>query len=448
MHTENDSENSRPGSVMNWEKKCLPPLMKEESLDEKITREELWEELVSLRRQVEELRNSEQGGEESPKNLQRLATVVADSNDAITVQNLDGVITAWNRGAERMYGYAESEALGMNILQLVPEDRRKETLETLQRLARGEVVESWETQRLTRDGRVLDVWLKETILWDGRGNPVAIATTERDITRRKKLEKDQTQLIGELEAALQKLKKANEFKNRVLSIAAHDLRNPLFCISAGAQMLLEAKLEDKLSASQMRLLKNIFKSSNEMIELINNLLDYSKIESGHIGLDIKRNDFSSLVRQKIDLIRLVAQKKNIRIKEELESIPPFPFDALRISQVIHNLVGNSIKFSPQGSTVFIAARLKGGRMEFSVRDEGPGISAEDQKLLFNEFQTLSAKPTGEEKSTGLGLNIAKSFIEMHGGEIGVSSELRKGATFSFTLPINRAEPVSAVREGD
>ena len=119
----------------------------------------------------------------------RLATIVVDSNDAVTVQDFEGQLTAWNRGAERMYGYSESEALSMNICDIVPEDRRDEALEFVQRIERGEDVRSLETQRISKDGRTLDVWLTVTKLVDDVGNPVAVATTERDITERKKAEK-------------------------------------------------------------------------------------------------------------------------------------------------------------------------------------------------------------------------------------------------------------------
>ena len=118
----------------------------------------------------------------------RLATIVIDSNDAVTVQNFEGQLTAWNRGAEQMYGYSESEALSMNIRDIVPEYRRDEALEFVQRIERDEDVPSLETQRISKDGVTLDVWLTVTKLVDDAGNPVAVATTERDITARKKAE--------------------------------------------------------------------------------------------------------------------------------------------------------------------------------------------------------------------------------------------------------------------
>jgi len=122
---------------------------------------------------------------QSEEGLRRLATVVRDSNDAVTLQDRYGKIAAWNRGAERMYGYPEAEALKMNIRDTVPEARRKEALDVVKRIFAGEIIESFETQRTTKDGRILDVWLTATVLNDENGQPEYFATTERDITGRR-----------------------------------------------------------------------------------------------------------------------------------------------------------------------------------------------------------------------------------------------------------------------
>ena len=392
------------------------------------TRDELLQELAALRQRFESLKEAETQCKEASKDWRRLATVVEDSNDAITVQSLDGIITEWNRGAEQMYGYSRPEALGMNILQIVPDHKRQETLDIMGRLAKGEALESRETKRTTKTGETLDVWLTETILRDESGNPVDIATTERDITFRKRTEREQKELIRKLEGL-------NNFKTRILGIAAHDLRNPLYVISAGIRFLLDSNLQEKLNEQQFSLLRNAYKSSNEISELLNNLLDFSKIESGKMELHAGKHDFNLLVEQKVEANRLLARGKNISLKHSLAPLPAFDFDAIKITQVINNLLTNAVKFSPKGSTIHIATRQDGEFAEFSVRDSGPGISPEDQKFLFNEFKTLSAKSTAGEKTTGLGLNIAKSFVEMHGGEIGVASEPGKGATFLFRIPI-------------
>lgn len=171
-----------------------------------------------------------------------------------------------------------------------------------------------------------------------------------------------------------------------------------------------------------------------MGRLIDDLLDLSKIERGKIELKKTENDFQIIVQEQLELNKILAQKKNIEIRSDLENNIVFRFDKHRIAQVIDNLISNAIKFSPHHSTIFVSSRKNGDEVIFSVRDEGPGISIEEQKLIFQPFQTLSAKPTGGESSSGLGLNIAKNFVSLHGGEIGVSNEPGHGATFYFTLP--------------
>ncbi len=154
--------------------------------------------------------------------VHRLTTVLADSNDAVTVHEFDGSITAWNRGAERAYGYTEREALAMNIRAMVPSACVAETLATLERLARGEVVESFETQRLTKDGRVLDVWLTITTLKDEAGRPVAIATTERDVTQRNKVEQEMRDDQRRLRSLTSDSCLAEERERRRIATDLHD----------------------------------------------------------------------------------------------------------------------------------------------------------------------------------------------------------------------------------
>jgi len=162
---------------------------------------------------------------------------------------------------------------------------------------------------------------------------------------------------------------------------------------------------------------------------------FAAIESGKIELDKQIHDFNLAVKQQVELNQLLAKKKDITLHMSLSDIPPFPFDQNAMIQVMSNLIGNAIKFSPPKANIFVVTEKAEDRIRFSVRDEGPGLSQEDQELLFKEFQRLSAKPTGGEKSTGLGLAIVKKLIRLHNGEVGTESELGKGSTFFFSLPI-------------
>jgi len=231
------------------------------------------------------------------------------------------------------------------------------------------------------------------------------------------------------------LKELNELKNKFLGIASHDLRNPLYLIRSFSEILKDESA-GPVNPKQKELSEKIFNASNFMRSLLENLLDISKIESGKIELNKKVQDFNLLVSQQVELSQLQADKKEMSLDLKLGDLPPISFDQDAITQVISNFIGNAIKFSPLRTKIVIATESQGGNIKFSVCDEGPGISEEDQKLLFQEFQTLSAKPTGGEKSTGLGLAITQKIIHLHGGKVGVESQLGEGSTFFFTLPLH------------
>jgi len=231
------------------------------------------------------------------------------------------------------------------------------------------------------------------------------------------------------------LHELNDMKNKFLGIASHDLRNPLYLIRSFSEILIGESI-GKVNEKQKGLLEKIFNSSEFMRALLENLLDISKIESGTIELEKTVQDINEITKKQMELFELLAEKKNTKLHLEMGKIPPFAFDKNAVIQAIGNYIGNAIKFSPENINIYISTEIEDNKLKFSVRDEGPGISQADQKLLFGEFQTLSAKPTGGEKSTGLGLAIVKKLIKLHGGEVGVSSELGAGSTFFLTLPLD------------
>jgi len=240
-----------------------------------------------------------------------------------------------------------------------------------------------------------------------------------------------------LAQANEKLRELNEQKNEFLGIASHDLRNPLYVIRSYSEALLGESREAG-NETQRKLLRKIMEAGKYMTALLDNLLDISKIESGKCDLNPEKQDFNELARNQVDFHQLLASKKNIRVLFSEGELPEFSFDKNSLTQVMGNLISNAIKFSPPGSAITITTGKEGANARFSVRDEGPGISAEDQKQLFGTFKKLSAKPTGGEKSTGLGLAIAKKIIHLHGGDIGAKSTPGQGSTFYFTLPLNPA----------
>jgi len=236
--------------------------------------------------------------------------------------------------------------------------------------------------------------------------------------------------------AEERLKELNKLKDTYLGIAAHDLRNPLSSIRGMSQMLVEMELDDGTKRS---FLESIYRVSNQMLTLVNDLLDVSVIESGKFDLRLTEENLSKLAKERAELVAGSAEKKQIKLTTDLQEISNSLFDPDRMRQVIDNLLTNAIKFSPAGTTVDLACRQTKQSLEISVADQGPGIPSEDIDKLFGTFQKLSVQPTAGEKSTGLGLSIVKKIVDAHGGEITVDSKVGKGSVFTVRIPV---EPVS------
>jgi len=240
----------------------------------------------------------------------------------------------------------------------------------------------------------------------------------------------------ELKRARDKLIYLNQVKNKFVGTAAHDLRNPIGNISLIASVFLE-DLSDNLTDDQIELLKDVHYLSNYMLQLLNELLDLSTIETGNLKLEFEKGNYIDFLKQNIEFNKLLAHNKGIALQFTCyHDIPELNFDKNKITQVINNLITNAIKFSSHGSKVIIDVQKEDNDIITSVTDEGPGIQEQDLPLIFNEFHKTKVKATGGEKSTGLGLAISKRLVEGHGGRIWAESEFGKGARFSFTLPVN------------
>ncbi|MBC8234121.1 DUF3365 domain-containing protein [bacterium] len=242
-------------------------------------------------------------------------------------------------------------------------------------------------------------------------------------------------LMNQLETHNSRLVELNELKNNFLGIAAHDLRSPISIFKSSVGILLGGVLGE-VPESQKDILRKMNVASENMLNLINNLLDYSTIEAGKLELNKEKINLAEYLREIHEEDALLAKGKSINLKLNLESQPPeIMFDRNRIRQVINNLVSNAIKFSYPETVIILKAETHGEKIKISVIDQGLGIPSDEIHKLFSDFAKTSVQPTGDEKSTGLGLAIAKRIVEAHGGRIWVESQVSKGSTFSFTLPL-------------
>ena len=237
----------------------------------------------------------------------------------------------------------------------------------------------------------------------------------------------------ELEVANVRLLDIIEQKNRLLGMAAHDLRTPITVITG----FLDLLTDPRTTADDFNEFVTIIRETlRDMLNLLNSLLDLSAIESGKVQLTLAPTNVVEFIERVVRMQRVLGAQKSIRVDTVVQpNLPIFPFDRMRIEQVLNNLFSNAFKFSHNGTAVTLSVTRVGDMIEFGVADQGVGIPEEDVERVFHEFQKLRARPTANESSTGLGLSICRRIVEMHGGEIGVESKVGEGSRFWFRLPI-------------
>jgi len=246
----------------------------------------------------------------------------------------------------------------------------------------------------------------------------------------------QLSTIVEKSRYLQQLIELNELKNRFLGMAAHDLRNPLSTIKGYIELFLTDVLGE-LSSDQREVLNDMNQASDTMLGLINDLLDVTAIETGNLQLNRQPVKIDELFQNVQSSLRILANAKSIEVKLNLPiSIPIIYIDQSRMKQVLTNLITNAIKYSFSHTIVLLSVRVFDKEIWISVKDQGQGIPVNEMNRLFKDFSRTSVKPTAGEKSIGLGLAITRRIIEAHGGIIWVDSEIGKGSTFTFSIPIS------------
>ncbi len=371
----------------------------------------------------------------------RLAAIVQASDDAIISTTVDGTILSWNSGAERMFGYPPAEAIGQSVNLVIPLDRRNEEAEIVARLKRREHVSHYDTIRQRKDGARLSVSLSVGALWGEEGQLVGLSKTARDITERCRTEqilRNQEQELTTLAEAERKDRAAAEqaslMKDEFLATLSHELRTPLNAILGWAQLLL---LGDSPVEEQREGLQTIERNAWLQAQLISDLLDMSRIISGKIRLDVQPVDLPKVVEQSFESVRPSAEARQVRFRKMIDPhAGPIVGDPMRIQQVLWNLLTNAIKFTPKEGRVEVVLQRVNSHVEISVIDSGIGIAAEDLPIVFDRFRQVDASTTRHHGGLGLGLSIVKSLVDLHGGEVSVTSPgINQGATFRISLPL-------------
>ncbi|HRI37812.1 MAG TPA: PAS domain S-box protein, partial [Nitrospira sp.] len=377
----------------------------------------------------------------------RLQAIVTNAVDGIVTINERGVIESFNVAAERMFGYTAAEAIGQNVKLLMPEPYRSEHdgyLENYKQSGHRKIIGvGREVVGRRKDGSTfpLDLAVSEMYLSGRR----AFTGILRDITERKavetKLELSATQLEHinfELEMANAEVRQATEAKSVFLASMSHEIRTPMNSIIGMAQLLTETTLTQE----QHDYVERLKRASDHLLGLINNILDISKIESGHLELEQISLHLHGLMEQVGEMMAVSAQNKKLDFVVRIcPGVPEIVVgDPIRLRQILVNLVSNAIKFTQVGQVLVQVELHKSGAIRFSVSDTGIGIPIDKLGSIFNSFSQVDASISRKFGGTGLGLNICKRLVDLMGGEIFVTSTHGTGSTFTFTAPLPTEPP--------
>ncbi len=512
---------------------------------------------------------------DGPKRLDTerwLAAIVESSDDAIISKTLDGVITSWNSGAQRIFGYTASEVVGKPITVLIPQELWQEEVSILARLRRGERIDHYETTRLRKDGTKITVSLSISPIRDAAGAITGISKIARDLTEQKRIlareaaaraemlaerkfreliesapdailqvdssgkiilanrtaelmfgysrdelvgmqvdnlvpeasrdrhaahrkqfeeagvirpmglgldlracRKDGTELpveislspmrnensvhttavirdvterkraerqieslqksyLAEIEARHKEEERLNRLKSEFIASISHELRTPLHTIIGFAELLDEQEV-GPLNEKQQRFVHHIRADSDHLLNLINDVLDLSRIEAGGLTVRTVPLALETAISEAVNAIRPQAEGKGVAVREE--NIPAIGIlaDPLRIRQVLYNLLSNAVKFTESGGEVAVTAAEEESFVQITVSDTGLGIPPEECACIFDKFYQVGYTTAGVRQGTGLGLTISKQLVEAQGGRIWVESEPGKGSHFHFTIPV-------------
>jgi PAS domain S-box-containing protein len=358
-----------------------------------------------------------------------IAAVVKQSGEAVYIHNHEGKIISWNRGAERMYGYSEDEALKMKVWNIIPEFLLSVTEDAVDKIMAGEKIESQETKRISKHGKMIDVLFSASVLTDEEDQLKSIAITERDITEQKIADEKIKQLNTDLLSNVRQLETLNKELESFSYSVSHDLRAPLRSL-IGYSKILEEDCMDKLDDDNKRTLNIIIRSAGRMNKLIDDLLEFSKFGKGEMRKS--EIDTEKLVRTIIDEIdQSIRNRANITLNILLPSYADYNL----LMQVWSNLISNALKYSAKNATpqVEIGCSKDGNEVTYYIKDNGAGFDMRYIDKLFGVFQRLHKAE--EFEGTGVGLALVQRIISRHGGRVWAEGKVNKGATFFFSLPV-------------
>ena len=350
-----------------------------------------------------------------------IENLVENAADLIISTDLEDRILTWNRGAETLFGYRKDEVIGKHLSILLPLERFHELEEMRAKVEISGALRDIEVRSKRKDGAMIYLSLSVSPIRDVEGKIAGFLRIAKDITEKKRYE--------------QRLKELDKMKSDFVSNVSHELRTPLTSIKGSVDNMLDG-LTGSLNEKQVRYLTRIKSNTDRLSRLINDLLDLSRIEAGRVEVRPTSLTLTALAEEVAEQVKALAAEKRIQI-EVPSSDPRITAwaDRDKVTQILTNLIGNAIKFTPQNGKINVALESDGDEhVQISIADTGPGILPEERNKIFSKFYQVANLEKQKPRGSGLGLAISKALVEMHGGKIWVESELGKGSTFYFTLP--------------
>ncbi len=396
--------------------------------------EELTATLEELQATEEELRHQNQELASTRVSLeaerQRYRDLFEFAPDAYLVTDAAGTIREANRTAAYLLGVEQRFLTGKPLAVFVVEESRLSFQAELNRQHQEDRVREWEVQMRSRQGTVFDAAVTVAAVRDGGGVPVTLRWLLRDISDRKRAEEQMRQIqLQNLE-----LTEATRLQSQFLATVSHELRTPLNAILGFSQVLLR-QAQNQFSAKQADMLARIFTNAENLLLLIEDTLDLSKLEAGRMELNLQDVNLEVLIRATCQEFQFMAEQKQLTLHVRVVLDNPWVVnDSTRLRQILVNLLSNAVKFTETGSIWVEACELESDAIAVSVRDTGIGIAADDIKHVFKKFRQLNQTLSRFQNGTGLGLAIADWLVRLMNGKIAIESTLGVGSTFRIELP--------------
>jgi len=425
--------------------------------------------IVGIGEDITEHKQAEEAIKESEE---KYRTILEGIEEGYFEVDIAGNLTFFNDSLCKISGFSRSQLMGMNNRDYTTPETAKRMYQVFKKIYRtGKPARVIDYEIITKDGRTIVLGMSTSLMRDSAGEPIGFRGVVRDVTERKRAEKElrrhreqleelvqertadlqvankelereifeRKKVEYELRAAKEAAEVASHTKSDFLAGMSHELRTPLNAI-IGFSEVLRDQYFGNLNEKQADYVNDILESGRHLLSLINDILDLSKVEAGKVELEQSKVNINKLLENSLIMVKEKCMKLginlNMNIAQDLEDLE-ITADELRLKQVMFNLLSNAAKFTPDGGAITLEGERKGEELIISVKDTGIGIAPEDQEKIFEEFYQLKGGLAGKTPGSGLGLSLVKSHVEMHGGRISVESEGQgKGSRFSFALPID------------